>query len=52
MLVTNLEGGGHNFLAPLIAEDPQAWGLEEIARDGPVRVYRLKDGEFSSVRQV
>jgi hypothetical protein len=41
LLVTNLEGTGHNYLAPLIAEDPQAWGLEEIARDGPIRVYRL-----------
>jgi 4-amino-4-deoxy-L-arabinose transferase-like glycosyltransferase len=50
LLVTNLEGGGHNFLAPLIAEDPQTWGLEEIARDGPVRVYRLRDGEFSPRR--
>jgi 4-amino-4-deoxy-L-arabinose transferase-like glycosyltransferase len=42
LLVTNLAGGGHNYLAPLIDEDPPAWGLQEIARDGPVRVYRLK----------
>jgi hypothetical protein len=41
LLVTNLEGGGHNYLAPFIEEDPQSWGLEEIGRDGPLRVYRL-----------
>jgi hypothetical protein len=47
LLVTDLEGGGYNYLAPLIAEDPQSWGLQEIARDGPVRVYRLLEGELN-----
>jgi hypothetical protein len=41
MLVTNLEGGGYNYLAPIIAADPKAWGLEEIGHDGPVHAYRL-----------
>ncbi len=47
LLVTDLEGGGYNYLAPLIEKDPGSWGLEEIARDGPVRVYRLLEKELS-----
>jgi hypothetical protein len=41
LLVTNLAGGGNNYLAPLIDKDPSAWGLREIGRDGSLRVYRL-----------
>jgi len=53
LLVTNLDGGGHNYLAPILAEDPRAWGLVEIARDGPLRVYRLMAGEtYSSSKSV
>jgi hypothetical protein len=47
LLVTNREGGGHNYLAPIIAEDPAAWGLQEIGHDGPVYVYRLLEEEPS-----
>ncbi|MEX2303375.1 MAG: glycosyltransferase family 39 protein [Bryobacterales bacterium] len=46
MLVTNLEGGGYNYLAPIIAEDPEAWGLEEVGHDGPVHAYRLLEAEL------
>ena len=47
LLVTEIGGGGDNYLAPRIEEDPQSWGLAEIARDGPVRVYRLMEGGLS-----
>ena len=41
-LVTNTAGGGHNLVAPLIDREPAAWGLREIGRDGPIRVYRVE----------
>jgi hypothetical protein len=41
-LVTNLDGGGHNFIAKFIDAAPTAWGLEEVFADGAVRVYRVE----------
>ena len=41
-LVTNTAGGGHNLVAPLIDREPAAWGLREVGRDGPIRVYRVE----------
>jgi hypothetical protein len=51
LLVTNLEGDGYNYLAPIIAEDPKAWGLEEIGHDGPVCVYRVIEAELGKGRR-
>jgi hypothetical protein len=44
-LISNVEDGGHNIVAKPIEEDPASWGLEEIFRDGPHRIYRLLPGE-------
>jgi hypothetical protein len=41
-VVTNLDGGGHNFIAKFIDADPTAWGLEEVFEDGAARVYRVE----------
>jgi hypothetical protein len=40
-LATDVQGIGHNFIAPKIAEDPGNWGLAEIYRDGGRRLYRV-----------
>ena len=40
-LISNVEDGGHNIVAKPIQEDPASWGLEELWRDGPHRIYRL-----------
>jgi hypothetical protein len=40
-LLTDLEGSGMNVIAPDVARDPAAWGVEEAARYGPVRLYRI-----------
>lgn len=41
LLVTNLEFGGYKQLVQAIDEDPGAWGVREIGREGPLRIYRL-----------
>jgi hypothetical protein len=40
-LVSNVDGDGHNIVATPIDHDPESWGLEEIWREGPDRIYRL-----------
>ncbi|MEZ5362640.1 MAG: glycosyltransferase family 39 protein [Bryobacterales bacterium] len=40
-LISNVEEGGHNIVAKPIDEDPSSWGLEELWRDGPFRIYKL-----------
>jgi len=41
-VVTEIGAGGHNVLAAPIDADPDRWGLEEIWREGPRRVYRVR----------
>lgn len=41
LLVLNTASGGWNLLAPEVEADPAAWGLEEAARTGPWRIYRI-----------
>ena len=33
---------GYNMIAPAIAADPGAWGLQEVFQDGPLRVYQVR----------
>ncbi|HYM11816.1 MAG TPA: discoidin domain-containing protein, partial [Bryobacterales bacterium] len=40
-LLTDLEGGGMNVIAPDIANNPASWGVEQVAAYGPVRLYRI-----------
>jgi hypothetical protein len=40
-LVVNAEGEIYNMMAPAIAADPSAWGLEEAFVEGPLRTYRV-----------
>ena len=40
-LIGNVDEGGHNIVAKPIQQDPASWGLEEIWREGPHRIYRV-----------
>ncbi len=40
-LLTDLGGQGMNLIGPHIAQDPGAWGLEEVGRYGPFRLYAV-----------
>jgi hypothetical protein len=44
-LTSNVDDGGHNIVAKPIQEDPASWGLEELWREGPHRLYRLLPDE-------
>jgi hypothetical protein len=41
LVLIDTAGQGHNFIAPAIAEAPEAWGLEELFREGTSRLYRV-----------
>jgi 4-amino-4-deoxy-L-arabinose transferase-like glycosyltransferase len=41
-ILTDVGGGGLNLIGPLLARDPAAWGLQEAASYGPVRLYRIE----------
>ena len=41
LLLIDTAGQGHNFIAPMIAKSPDAWGLEELFREGTSRLYRV-----------
>ena len=40
-LVTKLNAGGHNKIAPALEDDAASWGLEEVGRHQAYRVYRV-----------
>ena len=51
-LISNVEDGGHNIVAKPIEQDPASWGLEEIWRGGPHRIYRLAPSAPAPPRSV
>ncbi len=42
LLLINLAGGGHNFIAKDIAKDAADWGFREVYSEGPKRLYRVE----------
>lgn len=41
LLLVDTTGQGHNFIAPTITAEPEAWGLKEVFRERTLRLYRV-----------